>query len=40
LEKNLKNCAYCDDFACERLSKFFEMAPEAKTTLEKIRKDM
>ena len=40
LEKNLKNCAYCEDFACERLSKFFEMAPEAKTTLEKIRKDL
>lgn len=40
LEKNLKNCAYCDDYACEKLEKFFEMAPEAKTTLEKIRKDM
>lgn len=40
LEKNLKNCAYCEDYACEKLSKFFEMAPEAKKTLEKIRRDM
>jgi hypothetical protein len=37
-EKRLKNCAYCDEYACEKLNKFFEMAPEAKATLEAIRK--
>ena len=38
--KNVKNCAYCDDFACEKLSKFFEAVPDAKTTLEEIRKKL
>ena len=37
-EKNLKNCAYCDEYACGKLNKFFEMAPDAKTTLEEIKK--
>jgi len=36
-EKDVKNCAYCDDYTCEKLSKFFEMAPEAKITLNKLR---
>lgn len=36
-EKNLKNCAYCEEYACENLTKFFEMVSEAKTTLEEIR---
>jgi hypothetical protein len=38
LEKGLKNCAYCDDYVCEKLTMFFEMAPEAKTTLAEIKK--
>jgi len=37
LEKNAKNCAYCDDYACEKLVKFFDMAPEAKNNLDEIR---
>jgi len=32
------NCAYCDDYACTKLTKFFAMAPHAKASLEKIRK--
>jgi len=37
--KGVKNCAYCDDYACEKLTKWLAMAPpEAKATLEKIRK--
>ena len=36
-EKKVKNCAYCDDYACDKLTKFFKMAPEAKTTLDGIR---
>jgi hypothetical protein len=37
-EKGVKNCAYCDDFPCEKLSTFFEAVPSAKTTLEEVRK--
>ena len=38
-EKQLLNCALCDDFACEKLSKYFSMAPQIKSTLEEIRKE-
>ena len=34
------NCAYCDDYGCARLVAFFEMAPEAKRTLESIRQNL
>ena len=37
-EKGLKNCAYCGEYICEKLNKFFEIAPEGKTTLDEIRK--
>ncbi|MBN1502177.1 DUF3795 domain-containing protein [Candidatus Woesearchaeota archaeon] len=37
-EKNLKNCAFCTDYACAKLNDFFIMAPEAKSNLENIRK--
>ena len=39
-EKEIKNCAYCDDYACEKLTKFFDMALEAKTALVEIRKNL
>ena len=39
-KKEVKNCAYCDDYACEKLTKFFDMAPEAKTALVEIRKNL
>lgn len=34
------NCAYCDDFACQKLKGLFDNAPAAKDTLEKIRKNL
>jgi hypothetical protein len=37
-QKQVVNCAYCDDYGCEKLTKFTNMAPEAKASLEKIRK--
>jgi hypothetical protein len=37
-QKQVVNCAYCDDYACEKLIKFHTMAPHAKASLEKIRK--
>ena len=36
-EKNVENCAYCDDYACEKLGKFLEIASGAKTTLDELR---
>lgn len=37
LEKKVLNCAYCDEYSCKKLNKFFEMTPSAKTTLDEIR---
>ena len=37
-EKEVENCAYCIDYACEKLGKFHERSPKAKKTLEEIRK--
>ena len=39
-EKKVKNCAYCDDYACDKLTEFFKAAPEAKTTLDQIRQSL
>jgi len=39
-EKKVANCAYCDDYACDKLTEFFKMAPEAKTRLDEIRKSL
>lgn len=39
-EKHVDNCACCEEYACEKLTKFFTMVPEAKTTLEEIRKNL
>lgn len=36
-ERQLENCAFCADYACDRLTAFLEKAPPAKTNLEKIR---
>jgi len=39
-ERNLKNCAYCDDYECEKTSKLNEQAPKARETLDKVRKNL
>ncbi len=39
-KREVKNCAHCEDYTCEKLGKFFEMAPEAKASLEEIRKSL
>ncbi len=36
-KKNVKNCAYCEEYACERLSEFFAAVPNAKENLDTIR---
>ena len=40
VEKKVQNCAYCDDYACEKLEDFFGFAPEAKATLDAIRQGL
>jgi len=37
--RKVKNCVYCEDYVYEKLKKFFVIAPRAKVTLNKIRKD-
>jgi len=32
-EKELENCAGCDDFICEKLAQLYKMAPEAEQNL-------
>jgi hypothetical protein len=38
VEKSLTTCAECDQYACEKLEGFFQMAPHAKENLELLRK--
>jgi len=39
-EKNLKNCAHCLDYPCEKLSKLFNEYSKAKETLDEIRRGL
>ncbi len=36
-EKDVLTCAHCYDYPCEKLDKFFQMAPDSKTRLDEIR---
>lgn len=36
-QRGVANCAFCDEYACDRLIEFFKMVPEAKTRLDKIK---
>ncbi|MEJ2306267.1 MAG: DUF3795 domain-containing protein [candidate division WOR-3 bacterium] len=37
IKKRVKNCAYCKDYECKKLSDFFNIASQARKNLEKIR---
>jgi len=37
-DKGLENCAYCGEYVCERLGKFFALDPGAKKRLDEIRR--
>lgn len=39
-DRKIKNCAYCTEYPCENLSKFFTQVPIAKTNLDEIRKNV
>jgi hypothetical protein len=34
--RGVANCAYCPDYPCERLARFFASVPEAKSALDRI----
>ena len=36
-QRGLESCAYCDEYACERLEAFFASEPSARTRLDEIR---
>jgi hypothetical protein len=36
-QKNVENCAFCDEYVCQRLSRFFKMVPDARRHLDSIR---
>ncbi len=38
VEKELENCAGCDMYACDKLENFFNMAPDARTALDNLRR--
>jgi hypothetical protein len=35
--KAIENCAYCSEYACEKLEKFFDIESDAKARLDEIR---
>jgi len=36
-DKDIENCAYCDEYSCQKFEKFFVTYPEAKSRLDVIR---
>jgi len=39
-QKNIANCAYCNEYACEKLDNFFKMVPDAKKQLDSIKRNL
>lgn len=35
-EKNVENCAFCEEYTCEKLEKWFKNVPNAKALLDQI----
>lgn len=35
-QKGVTNCAYCDEYACDKLNEFFKMVPDAQKRLDEI----
>lgn len=38
-EKAVKNCGFCLDYPCSKISAFFQMVPQAKITLDGMKKN-
>jgi hypothetical protein len=39
-QKGIRNCAYCTEYACEKLDVFFRTDPMAKTRLDGIKRNI
>ncbi len=39
IRTNVENCAYCESYSCENLEKFLQNVPEARATLDSIRRE-
>lgn len=37
IARGVVNCAHCEDYACDKLTRTFEMVPEAKAKLDELR---
>ena len=40
VNRGYENCAWCDEYVCEKLGELFIMEPSAKNRLNKIRKSL
>jgi len=40
VSKEVSTCARCEDYICEALEEFFRFAPEAKESLDKIKREL
>jgi len=40
LERHVEDCAYCDDYPCQKLGDWFALVPDAKATLDRIREGL
>jgi hypothetical protein len=40
MAKGVENCAYCTEYACEKLGEFLTMVPEARTRLDNIKAEL
>ena len=38
--KGVENCAHCDEYSCEKLDRFLQMAPELRQLLDGIRSSL
>jgi len=39
-QKNIENCAYCDQYPCQELEKFFTTYPDARKRLDAIKRNL
>lgn len=40
IEHGVLTCAHCPEYSCERLEGFFEYVPDARATLERVRRSL
>jgi len=40
VERGVVNCAYCPEYACGKLERFFGFAPDARAVLDQVRRSL